>query len=152
MASDDGPLESRHDRRGLSSSSAPGFFWSPNWRKETAPLYVERRMMSASLSVSGLSRPASFRPLPKRTFPAFEDIADCFPDAGVFKTARRIGDWREVAGSVRPRAGHDDLIGIRVHHEIRVVCHQNNLPSALRSKNNPTNSSKIDLGSRFSSG
>lgn len=50
----------------------------------------------------------------------------------VFEATRQIADGRQLAGRMSAGERNDDLIGVRVDDEVRVVRHHNDLAHVFR--------------------
>ena len=83
---------------------------------------------------------------------AFKDLADVLSDDWVLKATADIGHLRQPSRPVCAGVGDDDLVGIGVHDEVRVVGHDDDLAPVSGLDESADKLVEDRLGSRFSSG
>ena len=85
-------------------------------------------------------------------FAAFENLAHLPPNVGIFQTTALIGYCRQGAGAMWAAFGDDDLVCVGIDDQVGIMRDNDNLTAGFGLSEASTNSSKIDFGSRFSSG
>ncbi len=71
------------------------------------------------------------RPFPKRRFASFENFTNDTPNLGVLKPPRPIRNLRQGFVRVRPRLRNNNLIGICVDYEVRIMRNNDHLTVRL---------------------
>ena len=65
----------------------------------------------------------------KSTLASFEDLANLVANGWIFEPSTGVSNLGQLARAVRANTRDDDLIHVGVNDEIRVVCHDDDLPS-----------------------
>src|SRR6267378_2666755 len=82
-----------------------------------------------SLSLKAYSKPPSA--LTKCLFASFQNTAHFFTNVRFFQATSHVGNGRQTSRRVRPGASDNDLIGICVDHQIRIMRHDDHLSLPL---------------------
>src|SRR5271156_2469791 len=70
-------------------------------------------------------------PLLEGALTAFQDVTDRLANISALKATRDIGDGRQLTWLMRAYLRNDDLVGVRVNNQVRVVRNHNYLTFVL---------------------
>ena len=81
---------------------------------------------------NGWSEPQATGPLPEGPLPALENLAHLRANGLILKSASLVRKLGQLTGAMRTAVGDDDLVGVGVHNEVRIVRDDDDLTAALR--------------------